>query len=494
MKLTYTLLLLLFTGHIFAQYITHGPVFGAVTSNSAKVYLRSKQCGKVLMELSLNTDFKQETGFGGLTDSLMDKSIILQLSGLQPNAVYHYRILFEGKEDTIRGSFRTFPNEGEKGDYVFVTGSCQETENMKVFNVMPKHNPYFLMHTGDYTYPDYMLSPDYSKDMEGLAKSYRKRYDEKVMKQMLYNMPIDYVFDDDDYVGASGGRYCKNDMVCTIEKGKVHNNMTADTFPDLWRENVIRGYAEFFPHYELPDTSVAINHSFKLGNAEFFVIDRNSDRPNPCRDAFKFNAKKNEWYYDPPKGYALFGKTQMDWLKEGLKNSTADWKFIVSGVPLNGACKKLVDAGLKIQHLHYKNWFGFHMAWGFVMYWNSYPEERNDFMDFLKANNIKNVIVVSGDTHHCVMDDGTNAGLPEINASGLSVATTALAKYLKLIGNLTGHYKMKKIWNKGGIGLSSKKCKNGFGKVRIVRDEYVELSIIDEDDEVISSFKVPFQK
>lgn len=446
------------------------------------------------MELSPNADFKQEIGFGGLTDTLKDKSIILQLSGLQPNSVYHYRILFEGKEDTIRGSFRTFPKEGEKGDYVFVTGSCQETENMKVFDVMPKHNPYFLMHTGDYTYPDYMLSPDYSKDMEGLAKSYRRRYDEKVMKQMLYKMPIDYVFDDDDYVGASGGRFCRNEMNCTLQKGKVNINMIADTFPASWRDNVIRGYADFFPHYPLPDTSAAIHHSFKLGNAEFFVLDRNSDRLDPCRDAFRYDTKKKKWVFDPVPGFALFGKTQMNWLKESIKNSTADWKFIVSGVPLNAACSKLTQAGLKLQKMHYKNWFGFHMAWGFGGYWNAFPEEREDFMRFLNSNNIKNVLVISGDTHHCVMDDGRNAGLPELNASGLSVATTELAKYLKLIGNLTGLYNMRKIWNKGGIGLSSKKCKNGFGKVRIVRDEYVELSIIDEDDEVISSFKVPFRK
>jgi hypothetical protein len=30
-------------------------------------------------------------------------------------------------------------------------------------------------------------------------------------------------------------------------------------------------------------------------------------------------------------------------------------------------------------------------------------------------------MVISGDTHGCAIDDGTNAGLPEMNASGLSV-------------------------------------------------------------------------
>jgi len=92
------------------------------------------------------------------------------------------------------------------------------------------------------------------------------------------------------------------------------------------------------------------------------------------------------------------------------------------------------------------------------------------------------------------MDDGKNSDFPEMNASGLSVSTTELAKYIKLIGNGFGLYHFKKIWNKGGIGITTKECKNGFGKVRIVGSDYVELSIIDEDNKTISSFNVPFKK
>ena len=184
----------------------------------------------------------------------------------------------------------------------------------------------------------------------------------------------------------------------------------------------------------------------------------------------------------------------MDWLKKSLLASKADWKFIVSGVPLNGACEKLIRAGVKIQQLHWKEWNGFQLALGFSRYWAGYPVERNDFMNFVKQNRLKNILVISGDTHHFVMDDGTNAGFPEMNASGMSVATTELAKYLKLIGNALGLYRWKNIWNEGGIGISSRECKNGFGKVRIVKDEFVEMSIVDEDNKTIGSFKVPFQK
>ena len=475
-----------------AQYITHGPVIGAVTSNSCKVYVRTKQCGRVLMELSEDSLLQKSFSVGANTDSLRDKTAMLSITSLKPDTRYFYRLLFEGWEDSIKGSFRTFPVEGTRGDFTLVTGSCQETPNMKVFDVMPKHNPYFLLHTGDYTYPDYQICPWYSNNYDTVAYAYRRRYDEKVMKEMLYNMPIDYMHDDNDYVGGSGGEFCKNDMRSFRRNGKVYNEMYALPFPPHWRRNVIKGYDEFFPHYDLPDTTQGIFHSFKFGNAEFFVIDRNSNKALPNMDAFTYDSVRNRWSFNPPPGYALFGKVQMDWLKKKLLESTADWKFIVSGVPLNGACEKLIRAGVKIQKWHYKNWYGFHIASGFAQYWAGYPEERNDFMQFLKTNNIKNVLVISGDTHHNVMDDGKNAGLPELNASGLSVETTELAHYLKLIGNLTGLYPMNKIWNKGGNGLKGKDSKNAFGKVRIVGNDYVELSIVDEDDKVVSSFKVPY--
>jgi alkaline phosphatase D len=477
-----------------AQYITQGPAIGAVTDTSCKMYLRTKQASLVSVELAKFPEFVNGVAYRGYTKQDFDNTVMLNIGGLEANTRYFYKIYVNGEEDTIRGNFRTFPASGQRGDYVFVTGSCQETENMKVFDVMPLHQPYFLMHTGDYTYPDYQMGPEYAATMQGVAKSYQRRYDEKVMKQMLHNIPVDYMHDDDDYVGGSGGRYCTNDFKAYVKDGRVVNEMFADTFDAVKRENVIKGYTQFFPHYDLPDTATGIFHSFKFGNAEFFVIDRESDKAWPNKDAFKYDPVKKKWRFDPPKGYALFGKNQMDWLKQAMKNSTADWKFIVSGVPLNGACKKLTNAGIKLQNMHIKGWYGFHLAWGFGQYWNAYPEERNDFMKFLKDNNINNVIVVSGDTHHSVMDDGKNAGLPEINASGLSVSTTELAKYLKLIGNITGFYSMKKIWNKGGIGLSSKICKNGFGKIRVVSNEFVELSIIDEDNTLVSSFKVPFKK
>lgn len=479
---------------IKAQNIISGPVIGAVTYNSAKLTFQTQEPDKLTILLKNDLTDKVDT-FILTTSAELYGFNTLQLQNLFPYTNYSLTIFSEvNNEETLEASFRTFPKQGEKGVYTFVAGSCQETENMKVFDVIPLHNPLFLMHTGDYTYPDYQIAPDYSARYEDVALSYTKRYNEKVMKEMLYNIPIDYVFDDNDHVGGSSGKYCKNDA-WHEKKGliRVKNYMSADTFPEFWLKNVIKGYTDFFPHYPLEDTSEAIHHSFILGNAEFFVLDRNSSRPLPVKAAFEKN-KKGRYEFNPPEEHCMFCEKQMNWLKNGLKNSTADWKFIVSGVPLNKSIIELIEAGIRLQNIGAKGYSAFHMATGFGNYWAAYKYEIEDFYEFLEIENIKNTIVISGDTHHNVMDDGTNAGLPEINASGLSVDGTHLGHYMKLIGALTFTFNINNIWNQGGNGIGNKNFKNAFGKITIVGDEHVKLSLIDEDNEVISSFKVPFEE
>lgn len=485
-------LLLCTLPHSNAQQIQQGPVFGALTDQSAKVYFRPTTHESAWVEVIEEGMAKPVMRLEAGRLSGVDSSYITLIDGLKANTKYRCNLIIDGKPDTVWGSYTTFPEPGKKGVYEFVTGSCQETANMKVFDRIAEMEPRFLLHTGDYTYPDYQIRPDYSADYPTVAYSYHKRYDEKRMKEMLRTVPIDYIYDDNDYVGGSGGRYCKNDIKSDFTGfRKVEHSFINDTFPPFWRRNVIKGYDEFFPHYPLPDTSEGIFHSFVFGNAEFFFLDRCSAKDYPTSYGFQFDQQKGRWRFDPPEELSLFGEKQMAWLKKGLSESKADWKFIVSGVPLNKSIRKVIDGGMKIQKLQAKGYNGFHMSTGFSNYWAGHPGEQVPFLEFLKAKDIRNVIVLSGDTHHNVMDDGRNAGLPEMNASGLSVSGTELAYYLKLVGNVFGMYKYRrKVWNQGGNGLGNKNFKNAFGKIRIVGDEYVQLSIIDEEGEVVASFKV----
>ncbi len=488
--LTTAALLLAFTHQ--AQWFLSGPVTGAVTAHSASITVQTS--GADTLRLLLKTKSGKSIQEQGLLISDPFGFGTFEAYGLHPSTRYAFNIESSVSKEKVSGSFTTFPEPGSREPFSFVTGSCQETANMKVFDVIPSHDPLFFMHTGDYTYPDYQIRPDYSAFDSLVAFSYRRRYNENRMKEMLCSIPIDYVFDDNDHVGSSSGRYCKNSF--RSEKTGWFGAdaiLLADTFPSFWLRNVIRGYDDYFPHYPLPDTAEATHHSFVVGNAEIFVLDRNSSRPYPYSYAFKRN-KRGRWEFDPPEDHCMFCETQMEWLKEGLKNSEADWKFIVSGVPLNRSLGKLIDTGLKWQRRTAKGYSAFHLAYAISGYWAGYPHEMNAFYDWLEEEQIKDVIVISGDTHNSAMDDGTNSGLPEMNASGLSVrrSDNTLWKYVDLIGKLTFSFRVKKdLWNKGGTGITHKEERNAFGKVHIEGNNYVELTLIDEENAVISSFKVP---
>ena len=61
-----------------------------------------------------------------------------------------------------------------------------------------------MLHSGDYTCPSYQRPSNYPQDWNTLPLSYRKRYEEAVMKdKLLPYVPLVYMPDDDDNFGIS---------------------------------------------------------------------------------------------------------------------------------------------------------------------------------------------------------------------------------------------------------------------------------------------------
>ena len=102
-----------------------------------------------------------------------------------------------------------------------------------------------------------------------------------------------------------------------------------------------------------------------------------------------------------PRG-PILGAAQKQWLKDGLHNSTATFKFIMNGPPIT----ELV----------------------FVPYdrWEAWSAERNEILDFIQNNNIKNVIWLSTDLHAFIEShdqvDATH-NIPEIVSGSIAEST-----------------------------------------------------------------------
>lgn len=490
---TFFLLFSLFSGlSLSAQYISHGPVVGGVTDQSARMYVRTHTAQPFVLELDEDSNFGSPISLASATVSTLDNSVITDITGLAANQRYYYRLLFSGTADSLVGSFRTFPTEGQPAQFTFVTGSCQETPNMKVFDVMPLYDPLFLMHTGDFTYPSYQQDDSYPIEWQAIELSYRRRYEEVVMKEMLRQVPIAYMPDDDDNWGASRDYSFGVNYYNHPSTGKPVNYFTFDTIAPIARENCLRGYRAFFPGYATADTTEGHYHSFKVGNCEFFVVDVRSVSDCPS-DAYVYDSVANLWSFQPQPTHSILGDNQMNWLLDGLSQSSADWKFIVSGVPFNPGIRRLIDFGLVLQEIPFtiagQSGTGFRLSASFAGYWAGYPDDVQQLLTHIQTNNITGVAVVSGDTHHNVMDDGTNSKLPELNASGLSVTTTELAYQIDFYSTTLGQPSVKdSLWNAGGNGLYNMNFLNAFGKVEVFGSDSVEFCVIDENNVELSCY------
>lgn len=142
-----------------------------------------------------------------------------------------------------------------------------------------------------------------------------------------------------------------------------------------------QAFQEYTPTYPLPPVSPGIWQKFDYAQAECFVLDCRSQRDN---------------WLDPegPSKSMLDGNNlgatgQLEWLKNGLLTSSAVWKIVFTSVITNPTTKQ-------------------NDAWG------AYPTEWNALRTFITANNIKNVVFIAGDLHLGAIDNGTQAGFPEM--------------------------------------------------------------------------------
>jgi len=476
---------------VAAQFITHGPVFGALGPDSARVYIRTHQATVFTAEVSTSPSFSNPIAFASQTLADKDSSAVVALRGLMPATRYYVRFVFTGGTDTITGSFRTFPTVGQKGNYVFAVGSCQESANMKTFLEIPRHNPDLFLHLGDWTYPSYQLpDPLYPENDSVLNLAWRRRYQEVNMDRMLRNLPVDYVHDDDDFFeGGSVRNYYTN--------VDLNNKRFIDTpVPDSLRQRCIGAYVDYFPHYNLVDTSEGLYHSFRFGNVEVFFLDVRSTS-TPLSWGFTLDSAANRWSFTPNANpsHTLLRPAQLQWLLNGLKNSTADWKLLCSGAVFNVKQRRYIDLGIQFQDLSVPGQGnGFRLATAFSGEWPGYPDQRI-LLDYLATEGIKDVLIVSGQSHVNMVDDGTNAGIPEINASGLAVADgdKTLWSSLQTLGTLFGvPAVLDSLWNGGGtgIGLGAGNQKNGFGKVEFFESDSVRLSVVDEDGGLMGTVTV----
>ena len=394
--------------------ITQGPLVGAVTDDSAHVWVRTNQAARVQIEYSREASLQNAAASETRTTTTSsDFTTIVPISQLAPQQTYFYNVRVNDVPQFTAPypQFQTFAARGANAPFRFVILTDFRTiskisQQVDTFKTAAQENPAFVILGGD-------LDHRNPTTLDEKRQMFRDLYTpangmEDFVNLILKKFSLAHFWDDHDY----------------------GDNNADKNYPH--KADSLRALQEYFPLY--PISQFGDWQMFSYGSADFFMLDSRSQRdPHLPRNP------KNSML----DGDDLGAQGQREWLLNGLKHSNAKWKFIVSPVIFNPTTK--VNDG-----------------------WGAYPDERKMILNFIRDNKIANVIVLSGDLHAGAIDDGTNSGLPEL------VAPTANDGFDKrCLTEQTGNVGK---WSVGIFGDASGTPCNGYAVVEVFADR-VELQV-----------------
>lgn len=321
-----------------------GPAVGAVTKNSAKLWIayRGDGLNAITLEDTVSKQVYTPTGLRKINDSKGNFSLIMDFTGLQPDRVYKPIYAFDGVYPHPKCNFRTQSDSTVK-DIEFLVGSCSllNTDwsrfmfpgfSVKIFAAMKKERADFMVWLGDNVY---YLGKQYTSYDAMFIRNLRVRNYFLLLQDFMAKQPNYAIWDDHDYGWNDADK----------------------NFP--LKDTAMKVFKGFWPNPETEVDSVPCNYfTYKYYDSEFFMTD---DR-----------------YYRDPEGDttgAFLGSAQLKWLEEKLKASTAAFKFICIGSQVLNDC-----------------YYGESYA--------KYPVERNKLLDFIVDNKIGGVIFLTGDKHY----------------------------------------------------------------------------------------------
>jgi len=407
--------------------LAHGPIVGAVTSQEAVVWIQTNTHATVQARYSDQPDLA-----GALTTEAQpinpdaNFTAKIALRDLTPSTEYYLDVLVNGVSQ-LRAPytrFKTFPPVGAVQDFTFAQltdFSASPELAAQTFVSVDKENPDFVIIGGDFPHGKH-------KDLDSTRANYELMYDTRTSPSIA------------DFVARILGRYAVVHMWDDHDSGMDNGDKTNRLLP-LMR----RVLEEMFPTYSLPQKGNGDWQKFSYAQADFFVLDARSQRdPNEKRDG------PDKSMLD---GNRLGAEGQLEWLKQGLKQSTAQWKFIISPVAFNPTAKP-------------------EDAWGAFRY------EHDAIVKFTRDNHITNVIVISGDMHAGAIDNGAHSGFPEMLTSGPNGG-----------GCISTPHPGE--WSEGFYGQEPGPC-NGYGVARVYADPpRVELQVKDEQGRTRVNLIVP---
>ena len=398
--------------------IIHGIASGDVTKNSSIIWSKSNIDSVMNIKYDNIEDFSSnnlQTRSLQVNES-SDFTGHIKLNNLLSDTVYYYQIWFSDPNDssiiskTLTGKFKTAPDEKERNDIHFIMAGdlggltlCrQEDIGYQIFSSMNTISPDFFIFNGDQIYADYecpyipksyiSLIYPYWKNIKGEFKSildesinweninelheiYLKHWEynraDPHLQKFLGNTSLYSQSDDHEVINNYGGKWKEY----SISEDKDERNR--DGYPNLVKVGM-ELFFEFSPIDRNHLDPNRIYRSFNWGKyLDLYLLDAHSYRSlNNLPDTIENNK-------------TLYGKEQLDWLRDNLLSSNSIWKVISTPVPIT-VPKCLYEP---TDSDGCDNWATTNKTN------KTFVKERNEFLKFLDKNDVKNVVFIATDVH-----------------------------------------------------------------------------------------------
>lgn len=311
-----------------------GPILGHSDETSALVWMRAAAAGEFTLEVTPEE--------GGKTVSLMksaseldDLCVHWQVSDLQPDTSYRYRIL---QAETVvteepEQQFITAPKAESPAKVRLAISSCakEDAGSRAVWNRMAEEEVDAVVLLGDTPYID-------STDLEKQTQRHREFAAVPEYQKLLQSRPCWWTWDDHDFAGNDSSG---------LAAGK---------------ENTRLVFTRYRPQKNYGDGAGGIYTSFRRGPVEVFVLD-------------------TRWFSMTEPSFAsshrptMLGARQWEWLQKSLLASTAPFKVLACGVIWDDKENFESDD------------------------WGTYKHELTAIQKFIGEKKISGVILMGGDIH-----------------------------------------------------------------------------------------------
>ena len=324
-----------------------GPMIGHVDEKSARIWfrpsddLRSFRRWKCMIKSGGSTVAIAK----GEADARHDYTILFDITGLSANANYYYTI--EPIEDlgAATGPYKLMaaPDVHQRTKVVLGMGSCAPSDPNRVWNRIVEEGCEGFVFLGDTPYID-------SSELSVARAKHREFLSQPEIARMVASIPCWGTWDDHDF-GANDthgdfpGKHASR-QAFTEYRANRHFGHKADGSLQTDRFGGGQG----------------IYTSFRRGPIEVFLIDPRW-----------FSRTEASWA--DPNETTCIGKVQWEWLKNGLRNSTATFKALATGIIWDDKENSEKDD------------------------WHTYRHERDAIFDFIRDEAIAGCFLIGGDIH-----------------------------------------------------------------------------------------------